>query len=224
MRMRARRQAELYDGFRVDHLVGFYRTYVRPLDKRPAYFVPEHEWEQIQLGESLMRIMIDSGADVSVEDLGTVPPFVRESIARLGLPGYKVLRWEPLDPVWYPATSVAMTGTHDTEPLAVWWETLPAAERARFAVDASFNAEVRDRILDRMLNAGSNLVLLPMQDIFGWRDRINTPATTGDANWTYVLPWPIDRMAHEGEARERAGRLAEWTRSAGRWSDARETD
>jgi 4-alpha-glucanotransferase len=224
MRMRAQRQAELYDGFRVDHLVGFYRTYVRPLDKRPAYFVPEHESEQVELGESLMRIMIDSGADVSVEDLGTVPPFVRESIARLGLPGYKVLRWEPLDPVRYPATSVAMTGTHDTEPLAVWWETLPAAERARFAVDASFNAEVRDCILDRMLNAGSNLVLLPMQDIFGWRDRINTPATTGDANWTYVLPWPIDRMAHEREACERAGRLAEWTRSAGRWSAARETD
>ena len=34
LRMRARRQVELYDGFRVDHLVGFYRTYVRPLDGR----------------------------------------------------------------------------------------------------------------------------------------------------------------------------------------------
>ena len=32
LRMRARRQSDLYDGFRVDHLVGFYRTYVRPLD------------------------------------------------------------------------------------------------------------------------------------------------------------------------------------------------
>ena len=29
-----------------------------------------------------MRIMIDTGADVSVEDLGTVPAFVRESIAQ----------------------------------------------------------------------------------------------------------------------------------------------
>ena len=33
IRMRARRLASLYDGFRVDHLVGFYRTYVRPLDR-----------------------------------------------------------------------------------------------------------------------------------------------------------------------------------------------
>jgi 4-alpha-glucanotransferase len=31
MRLRARRMAELYDGYRVDHLVGLFRTYGRPL-------------------------------------------------------------------------------------------------------------------------------------------------------------------------------------------------
>jgi 4-alpha-glucanotransferase len=216
MRMRARRQADLYDGFRVDHLVGFYRTYVRPSDERPAYFMPEHEGAQIQLGERLMRIMIDTGADVSVEDLGTVPAFVRESIARLGVPGYKVLRWEPLDPILYPPLSVAMTGTHDTEPLAVWWETLTTSQRKRFAFDAPFNAEVRDRILDKMFDAGSNLLLLPIQDIFGWSDRINVPATVSASNWTFALPWPIDQMSREPEARERADRLAGWAAGAGR--------
>ena len=40
LRMRARRQSDLYDGFRVDHLVGFYRTYVRPLDGSPPFFMP----------------------------------------------------------------------------------------------------------------------------------------------------------------------------------------
>jgi 4-alpha-glucanotransferase len=216
MRMRARRQADLYDGFRVDHLVGFYRTYVRPFDKRPAYFMPEGEVAQIELGERLMRIMIATGADVSVEDLGTVPPFVRESIARLGVPGYKVLRWEPLDPILYPPLSVAMTGTHDTEPLAVWWETLPTSQRKRFAFDTPFNAEVRDRILGKMFDAGSNLLLLPIQDIFGWSDRINVPATVSTSNWTFALPWPIDQMPREPEARERADRLAGWASGAGR--------
>jgi 4-alpha-glucanotransferase len=216
MRMRARRQADLYDGFRVDHLVGFYRTYVRPFDKRPAYFMPENEGAQIQLGERLMRIMIGTGADVSVEDLGTVPPFVRESIARLGVPGYKVLRWEPLDPILYPALSVAMTGTHDTEPLAGWWETLPTSQRKRFAFDGPFNAEVRDRILVKMFDAGSNLLLLPIQDIFGWSDRINVPATVSTSNWTFALPWPIDQMWREPEARERADRLAGWAAGADR--------
>ena len=109
LRMRARRQADLYDGFRVDHLVGFYRTYVRPLDGRPPFFMPSEEPAQIALGETVMRIMIDTEADVSVEDLGTVPAFVRESIARLGLPGYKVLRWETGDP---DAVSAVVCG-HD---------------------------------------------------------------------------------------------------------------
>ncbi len=84
--MRARRQVELYDGFRVDHLVGFYRTYVRPLDGREPYFMPAEVASQLELGETVMRILIDTGADVSVEDLGTVPEFVRLSIAQARCP------------------------------------------------------------------------------------------------------------------------------------------
>ena len=39
LRQRARRCTDLYDGFRVDHLVGFYRTYVRERDGHD-YFTP----------------------------------------------------------------------------------------------------------------------------------------------------------------------------------------
>ena len=218
LRMRARRQVELYDGFRVDHLVGFYRTYVRPFDGRKPYFIPADEPSQIELGETVMRILTETGADVSGEDLGTVPAFVRQSIARLGIPGYKVLRWEPADPTLYPPLSVAMTGTHDTDPLAAWWETLTPEERARFSSDTiPFDAAVRDRIIARMYNAGSNLVLLPIQDVFGWRDRVNLPATIGEANWTYALPWPCDTLAAQPEAADCADRLARWSYQTGRW-------
>jgi 4-alpha-glucanotransferase len=225
LRMRARRQAELYDGFRVDHLVGFYRTYVRPFDGRPPFFMPSEETAQIDLGETIMRIMIETNADVCVEDLGTVPDFVRQSIARLGLPGYKVLRWEPADPIMYPAASVAMTGTHDTEALAVWWEALTPPERVRFGSDSpSFDASVRDRILEMLYSAGSNLVLLPIQDVFGWRDRINLPATISDANWTFVLPWACDTMTRQPEAIERANTLAGWSYQTGRWHPPSDSD
>lgn len=225
VRMRARRQAALYDGFRVDHLVGFYRTYVRPLDGRPPYFMPAQEPDQIALGETMLRIMIATGADVSVEDLGTVPDFVRASIARLGVPGYKVLRWEPLAPALFPPTSVAMTGTHDTETVAVWWETLTAAERKRFGTErARFDDSVRDAILSRMYEAESNLVLLPIQDVFGWRDRINHPATINETNWTYVLPWAVDTMSQAPDAVERAAHLMALSRRTGRWNAQPEAD
>jgi 4-alpha-glucanotransferase len=216
--MRARRFANLYDGFRVDHLVGFYRTYVRPLDGRAPYFLPADEHDQRLLGERVMRIIMETGADVSAEDLGTVPDFVRESIARLDLPGYKVLRWEPASPVLYPANSVAMTGTHDTEPLAVWWESMSAQERFRLGFESPvFDDRVRDAVLSLMFQAGSNLLLLPIQDVFGWRDRINQPATISETNWTFVLPWPVDEIASEPEARERAAQLAEWGQQSGRF-------
>ena len=218
LRMRARRQADLYDGFRVDHLVGFYRTYVRPFDGRPPFFMPADEPDQIALGETVLRIVIDTDADVSVEDLGTVPTFVRESIARVGVPGYKVWRWETGDPALYPPSSVAMSGTHDTETLAVWWETLTPEERTRFGVEAShYDERLRDRILEKLYNSGSNLVLLPIQDVFGWRDRINLPATISDRNWTYVLPWPADTAAAQPDGIERANRLAGLSDQTGRW-------
>ena len=55
LRQRARRCTDLYDGFRVDHLVGFYRTYVRERDGR-SYFTPADEPSQTAQGERVIAI------------------------------------------------------------------------------------------------------------------------------------------------------------------------
>ena len=237
LRERARRAAELFAGFRVDHLVGFYRTYVIPADGGERRFVPASEVAQRAQGERLMAVFREPGAEVIAEDLGTVPAFVRASLARLGIPGYKVLRWERhwekpgqpfLDPAGYPAVSVATTGTHDTETLAEWWETAPAAERTALARIPSlagrsaalrsprYTDEVRDTLLELMFASGSDLLILPVQDVFGWRDRINTPATIGDSNWTWRLPWAADILHAQPDAAERAARLSQWAEDYGR--------
>jgi 4-alpha-glucanotransferase len=235
LRERARRTAELYDGCRVDHLVGFYRTYAIPRDGEP-FFVPADPEEQIAQGERLMKIFCSSGCRIIAEDLGTVPDYVRRSQARLGVPGFKVLRWErdwdapgqPFrDPASYPAASVAMTGTHDTEPMRGWWEHAPAEERAAAlqlpGLDASgatpdspFSAALRDAFLRVLFHAGSDLLMLPVQDVFAWSDRINVPATVCSDNWTYRLPWAVDRFSDIREAREAASRLRRWAEESGR--------
>jgi 4-alpha-glucanotransferase len=46
-----------------------------------------------------------------------------------------------------------------------------------------------------------------VQDVFGWPDRINTPATVGEENWTWRLPWPVDQWPQRADAQERAGFL-----------------
>ncbi len=94
LRNRARRNADLYDGYRVDHLVGFYRTYFRPHDGSQPRFTPVGQDAQTRLGERVLDVLREAGAEIIAEDLGTVPDFVRESLARLNVPGYKVFRWE----------------------------------------------------------------------------------------------------------------------------------
>jgi len=227
---RARRCADLFDGFRIDHLVGFYRTYGRPHDGSPAFFTPAAEPDQVALGERVLTLFREPGSEIFAEDLGTVPDFVRASLARLGVPGLKVFRWErewhdptlpyrrPSD---YPALSVAVTGTHDNETMMVWWEHLPEEEKqkVRAAVPAVDNASapvVRDALLEALYASGSNLLLLPIQDVFGWRDRINDPAVVANTNWIFRLPWAIDRFAEHPEARERQITLRAWAERYGR--------
>lgn len=238
IRQRARRMAALFDGFRVDHLVGFYRTYGRPAAGEP-FFSPADEPSQTRQGEQVLSIFRDSGAEILAEDLGVVPDFVRASLARIGVPGCKVLRWERawhfvgqpfIDPAAYPPLSVAMTGTHDTETLAAWWDAAEPAERSSALYSELFRGRgltdpaegwtecLRDAVLESAYRAGSNDVFFPIQDLFGWRDRINTPATVTPANWTWRLPWPVDRLQEEPAAAERARFCRALARATGRGS------
>ncbi len=214
MRARARRYAALYDGFRIDHLVGLYRMYIRPVDKSvPAFFEPADELIQVGLGETMIGVL-GSGVPAPMliaEDLGVIPNFVRESMARVDLPGLKVLRWErhwdenghPLiDPKTFPECSVATTGTHDIEPLA--------------ATEDGQTDEQRTATLRSLLSAGSRLTLIPLQDVFGWADRINTPAVVDEINWTWRLPLPVDKWLDGPSTVEPADRLRAWTRDADR--------
>jgi 4-alpha-glucanotransferase len=57
---------------------------------------------------------------------------------------------------------------------------------------------------------------VPIQDIFGWRERINTPAVVDDVNWTWRMPWPVDDLTSEPLPRERAGFLRQLSAASGR--------
>ena len=48
-----------------------------------------------------------------------------------------------------------------------------------------------------LFKSGSSLTLTLVQELLGERARINTPATVGDANWTYRLPKPIEDLERD---------------------------
>ncbi len=224
---RARRMADLYDLYRVDHVVGLYRTYFFPNDGRPPAFVPADEPAQTRNGERVLGIL-SAGARVIAEDLGTVPDFVRASLERLRIPGYRVQRWEKnweaggtafRDPARWPAVSVATTGTHDSDSVADWYEALPDPERRqllelpqlsalREGAPARFDEGVRDALLSMIYSAGSDLLLLPFQDALGARERVNVPGTVTDENWTYRMPMDLQALAADAATRARLRDLA----------------
>lgn len=224
-RARVRQAARLYDLFRIDHIVGFFRTYAFPtVAKESPRFHPHAEPEQIAQGEAFLRMLREeSGSAVPiVEDLGTIPPFVRKAIREHALHGYAVMRWERRDgeflhPRRYPALSVATTGTHDTSTLAEWWEEISPGERRSLASGLGLTvpgaaldepclaAPLRHAILQVIFEAASNLVILPVQDLFGWRERINLPMTESSRNWNYRLPFALGPQGEVPSRVEREG-------------------
>ena len=236
LRARGRRMAAMFDGFRIDHLVGFYRTFWRPANGDTPWFEPRDEDAQRQLGEDVVAAFASAGAALIAEDLGTIPDFVRESLERLQLPGYKVLRWErdwhaegqPFhDPATFAATSLATTGTHDTDMLADWWDTttdeeraallaVPGLREAGFSPDQPYDDRLRDAMIRLLMQSGSDLVIFPLQDLFGWRDRINVPATVGPDNWSWASRIPVDQLMDDPTARERAETLRKMVTASGR--------
>jgi 4-alpha-glucanotransferase len=161
------------------------------------------------------------------EDLGSVPPRVRASLSRLGIAGYKVMQWERtawetpqerfLKPVEYPELSLATTGTHDTEPLTIWWLAQPQSERVKLLEALGISDRVDpqsplddaalDAIIGSLYASPARLVVLPIQDLFGWSDQINHPGLVSEANWSYRLPFELEDRAKLPKIKSRIEKL-----------------
>jgi 4-alpha-glucanotransferase len=235
LRDRRIRNADLFDGYRVDHLVGFYRTYYRPARRQPACFIPRMRMRSRRLASASSACSANQVPKSSPKTSASFPtssarrshgnrsPATRSSagsaagMSRAAIQGSGGL----------PAVSVATSGTHDTEPLVIWWEEASRAERDAVLAIPSLGAllapedlvragdpglphVIHEALLETLFASGSNTLILPVGDIFGWRDRINQPATVSENNWTWRLPWPSDRMPTEPVAMQVAQQLAEW--------------
>jgi 4-alpha-glucanotransferase len=230
IRTRIRHARDLFDLLRIDHVVGLFRTYSFGDDAiSPGAFDPPTEAEQRAQGEEIIRAIKDEAGPLEIfaEDLGVVPPFVRQSLKALAVPGYKVVRWERewnvagqpfINPADYSELSVATTGTHDTDTMAEWWHDASADERGQFVaslkLDGTLDARRKtldvnaiDAILRVLYAAPSRLTIAPLQDLFGWEERINTPGTVDASNWKWRLPFALDRLQEKAAVVQRCAAL-----------------
>ncbi|WP_322045778.1 4-alpha-glucanotransferase [Paraburkholderia sp. J67] len=113
-------------GVRIDHILGLRRLWLVPEGesaKHGAYLrYPFDDLVRLIALESWRHRAIVIG-----EDLGTVPPGLRERLAAHGLYGIRVLWFEReghgfLPPARYDAHGIATTTTHDLATVAGWWQ------------------------------------------------------------------------------------------------------
>ncbi len=230
VRARTRQAARLYDRFRLDHVVGYFRQWVKkrePGDR--GRFDPEGTDAQRARGRRVLGAIMEeaNGSKVIAEDLGVIPPFVRETLGELGAPGYRVIPWEKddqhrfRDPAAFPASSVATWSTHDTQPVTAWWDEFNADERGeltRFAgVHDNATDDERSLALLRLLfRSGSDTTLVLAQELLGDRERINTPGTVGADNWTYRLPASIEDLERDARIAVRFEKIRRFVEESGR--------
>ena len=119
---------------RIDHVMGLSRLFLVPDGGRAQ----DGTYLAYPLRDLLGHVTLESvraNCLVVGEDLGTVPDGIRAALAEHDVLSYQVLRfardWNRLrPPAHYPVNAVACAATHDTAPLAGWWQGTDIDERA----------------------------------------------------------------------------------------------
>lgn len=197
------RACELYDLIRLDHMIGFFRTYIYSDVQDKGRFDVLDEHSQHERGVEFLNMVKEAAVTSTpvAEDLGVIPDYARADLKNLNIAGYKVIRWEKdhgyyREPRNYPFISIATLSTHDTEPFKLWWDTMDTQERgyiwemfSAIKTDGNvpFDSQVQEAVIRRVLSSGSAIAMFSVQDILGTTDRINVPGVVDDNNWTYRI-------------------------------------
>jgi len=235
---RTRHAAKLYDRFRLDHVVGYFRMFVTPKanDAQGAggaftgTFEPEGEEAQRARGLRLLQVMVDEArpAKIIAEDLGKIPDFVGEVLRGLEIPGYRVIPWERdyvrhvyRTPDEFLPVSVASWSTHDTAPITGWWRELQVWEQEGLSQVAGVAPSAGDEerwtaLMRTLLGARSDLTLVLGAEVLGAHERINTPGMVGPENWTYRLPMPVEDLERDPGIVRRMDALRAMAEASGR--------
>lgn len=193
-----------FDGVRIDHFLGFLRTWGVP---RKAKTARRGRWLPGP-GKAIFDAIQWALGDVPIiaEDLGLLTPQAAALRDECGFPGMRVMQFgfgpggEYHLPHRYPHRAVAYTGTHDNNTTAGWFAEFAqrngqasAARRAerdkvlRY-LGASGAADVPWEMIRAIMMSVAETVIMPMQDVLGLgaAARMNFPGV-GQGNWRWRL-------------------------------------
>jgi len=222
--------SKLYHLYRIDHILGFFRIWAIPKNKgaKSGFYLPEDPERWIPQGQKILELLLNSSRMLPIgEDLGVIPDGVRPCLNRLGIAGTRVVRWERrwdtdesyIPPEEFHPLTLATVSTHDSEPLAQWWQSFPKeagvyAKQEGWDYHPHLSSEQRAHILRASHQAGSLFHINLLQeylaldpDLVHFKpedERINVPGTRSIKNWSYRYvpsvehiqehPWLSDRV------------------------------
>jgi 4-alpha-glucanotransferase len=203
------RMFELFDALRVDHFLGFNRTWSIPA--RPAKGRDSNHGRWVRSpGFALFAALERKHGRLPLiaEDLGLVTPDDVRLREEFGLAPMRIFQFgfggeadsaEHL-PHNYARRTAAYTGNHDTDTTRGWFQELAPLQRDRALDYSGGAARTLERSAIRALMAShADTVIFPMQDVLGLdqRARMNTPGTPA-GNWRWRMPaTKLERRAHE---------------------------
>jgi 4-alpha-glucanotransferase len=224
---------------RLDHVMSLHRLFWIPSGAGPR----DGAYVRYPAEELYAVLCIESHrwkCEVIGEDLGTVPPEVRESMRRHGIGGMYLLPFElevpapasaqPPHPPPPQPLSVVSLGTHDLPPFAAYAsgldlapdETERIAERARwFQAVKEITGSNRDdgalqvlpRALRTLAGTAARHLLVNVEDLWGETESQNQPGTVTDANWSLRAQYPLEAWSSVPELEETISSVVEARRA-----------
>lgn len=203
--------SHFYHLYRIDHIIGLYRIWGIPKGKeaKEGFYIPGQIKDAIEQGEKILKKLISFTDMLPIgEDLGSNIDEIKNSLAKLGVPGTKVPRWEryyattgayiPYNK--YHPLSLTTISTHDSQTLLEWWMEFPEdakklVESHNHHYDLRLSKAIRLALLKDShksaslfhINLLNEYLALEEDLVFSnpKEERINIPGTRNPSNWTY---------------------------------------
>jgi 4-alpha-glucanotransferase len=216
-----------FDALRLDHFIGFWRTWQVPASAATA---EKGRWAAGPRDELFLRLLRKRRGrrlPFVAEDLGLVTPEVKALRDRFELPGMKLLQFafgtdlqaHDFRPHNYPRRSAAYTGTHDNDTAVGWFfdpggrERTPEQAETERAMALAYLGlteprEIHWHMIRCVLTSVASLAIVPMQDLLGLGSeaRMNRPGTA-DGNWE----WRMREGAFDRRIGDRLAELSQLT-------------
>jgi 4-alpha-glucanotransferase len=220
---------------RIDHVLGLNRTFMIPR----GMSAQDGTYVRFPF-DALLRVIAEESnkarCAVVGEDLGTVPEGFRDTLARFGVWGYRVMLFERdqsgsfKPPETYPAEALAAFNTHDLPTLRGWLTGHDLRVKRGLGLDPGETDEQRRESLNKwrwfigeragdyrddelaamvklLGDTPSKLVIVSIEDILDIADQPNIPGTVDEhPNWRQRLPVSVEELA-ENAALRKVGKI-----------------